>query len=136
MPDEKKIVDPEGLSAVIDKLRIRCLSQTEGIAIYEMLSVLADAVVYPTEAVALPPSGWVQDESGGTELYYDVPSAVTAADGVDVILDDDMHAAAQACGLSPTVRTYNGYMRFRAVSVPETEITGHYRILRGPQQEE
>lgn len=133
---EINYLDKDGLSTVLDQLHTLCLTTVEGIAIFELISALADAVVYPSTDITIPTSGWTEEQTGGLALYYDVEANITSADSVNVVLDVDAFAEAQACGLCPTVETYDGYMRFRAVSVPETEITGHYRILRGPQQEE
>lgn len=133
MPD---YINKRGLSTAIDQLQALCLTKAEGVSIYDMLTVLADAVVYPQTSVTIPSSGWTQERLGDLQLYCDVAAEVTSRDGVDVVLDAASLGAAQTCGLCPTVETYDGFMRFRAVSIPESEITGVYRILRGPGQEE
>ncbi len=127
-------VNKQGLSTALEKIRTLCLTKAEGAAIYSALATLADAVVYPPIAISIPATGWQTGQSGEYTVYRDISADVTGNDGVDVALDVASSAKAGECGLCPVVETLGGYMRFRAISVPTTNLTGEYRILRGPQE--
>ena len=130
-------INKKGLQAAIDQLRALCMTKADGEAIYKVLSTLADAVVFPAVSISIPAAGWQSSAAGDFAVYIDVAAPdVTAADGVDVALSAGSIAAARTCGLCPTVETLGGYLRFRAVSAPKTEMTGEYRIIRGASQTE
>lgn len=131
----KKYVDNNGLSTVIDKLRELCLTQEDGAAINAALSLLADATTFPAADITIPTTGWSSGTSGGYAYYIDISAPdVTADDGVNVDLDAPSAEKAGECGLSPSVETIAGHLRFRSVTVPTSNLTGEYRILRGPQE--
>ncbi len=128
----KKYIDPAGLGEAINKLKSLCLTSADGEAIYNSLSTLAAAVVFPAVSISIPTSGWKSGTVGEFTAYIDVAAKnVTAADSVDVALSAGSFATTKACGLCPTVETMNGYLRFRAVSAPQSAMTGEYRIIRG-----
>ena len=131
-----KVLDQQGLAAVLEKLKSLCLTSEDGAAINAALSLLADATVFPATSITIPATGWESGAAGDYAYYKDVAASdVTAADGVDVVLTAASVSVAQSCGLCPTVETLEGVLRFRAASVPQTNLTGEYRILRGPQEE-
>lgn len=129
-------INKQGLSTALEKLRSLCMTIEDGEAIYNMIDLLAAAVVYPTISITIPVSGWVSGGAGEYNFYIDIAAGITSVDSVDVVLSPVGLTAAKSCGLCPTVETLDGALRFRAVSLPLLEMPGEYRIIRGAVKEE
>lgn len=128
-------INLQGLGVAIDQLQTLCLTKADGAAITNAIQALAAAVVFPEFDLTIPTAGWVSGVSGEYTVYLDVAAEnVTAADSVAVAVSVASLDTAKSCGLCPMVETLAGALRFRAVSAPEANITGQYRILRGPAQ--
>lgn len=79
----------------------------------------------------LPASGWALDSNEASiyVYYYDLAVAgVTADDIPHAAIERAGMAAAEACGLCPSIETINGAVRFRAAKVPASAIAGYYWI--------
>ena len=129
-------INKQGLSVAIEKLRTLCMTKADGAAIYDMIALLADAVVFPVVGITIPTTGWQESASGQYTVSLDIPAEITAGDGVDIVLSAEGLQAAQDCGLCPTVETLPGALRFRARSVPISSMTGEYRVLRGASSQQ
>lgn len=93
----------------------------------------------PTSAsITIPTDGWHNEleeleESGDEEAeiedsdypyYYDIAvTGITADDRAEITVAANSIRAASTCGLCPTNETFAGYIRIRAVSVPDEAIT-------------
>lgn len=132
----KDYINKQGLSVALGQLRALCMTKAEGTEILELLGMVADAIAFPEFQLTIPANGWQTGAAGEFAVFLDVAAEVTAADGTDVVLTPESVSVAQSCGLSPTVETLDGYLRFRAVSAPDQSMTGIYRVLRGPASEE
>lgn len=129
-------INKQGLSAAIEKLRTLCMTKADGVAIYEMIALLADAVVFPAVGITIPTTGWQASASGQYTVSLDIPAEITADDGVDIVLSAEGLQVANDCGLCPTVETLPGALRFLAISAPGSSMTGEYRVLRGASSQQ
>jgi len=81
-------------------------------------------------AFTLPVTGWIEDQNETTSPYvhyYDFAvQGLTTAYMAEGVIDRVSGAAARACGLCEEAETLAGAIRFRAVSVPASAITGTY----------
>lgn len=118
---DEKSMSKSGLAYLWSKLKVK-------------LAELAEAVLFRPVSITIPATGWRAGASGPNTVYRDVSASITARDGCMVDLDAASLAVAQACGLSASVETRAGALRFRAVSAPTANMTGELRVLRGPAE--
>lgn len=75
--------------------------------------------------ITIPNIGWQTETLGAYQYYVDVPvSGILAIHNPNVILDVTTHTVASRAGICSTVESFDGYIRFRSKSVPESAITG------------
>ena len=94
-------------------------------------------------SMTIPITGWLRDEDPEPEegeeeeevesndypYYYDYPvSGITAANRAEITVAANSIGTAANCGLCPMNETIAGYIRIRAVGVPEEAITAYALI--------
>ncbi len=90
----------------------------------------ANAIV-STLSLTIPTSGWASGASGDCLVYVDVAvPGVAASSSVIVIPAVAGQSVASECGLSPSVETLAGKIRFRAIVVPSAAISCTCHILK------
>ncbi|HIT31692.1 MAG TPA: hypothetical protein IAC25_02495 [Candidatus Enterenecus stercoripullorum] len=83
--------------------------------------------------VLIPAEGWGQatQEDGEFPYYLEMPcSEVLVTHNAEVMVDDNSLRTAWDCGLSPTMETLDGYLRFRARRIPAEPILCHITLFR------
>ncbi len=76
-------------------------------------------------------TGWINGGFGKYTVYLDLTvSGITANDHVNVALSANALAVSYECGLCPAVESLDGMLRFRAVKIPSTAMTGVYNVLK------
>lgn len=126
-------INKQGLETAIEKLRTLCMTKGDGASIYQLIATLAQAVVFPEQALTISSAGWQQQSGNGSYSYYvDVEADVTEADSVEVSISVSSTDVVTSCHLCPTVETHDGSLRFFAMAIPDSNIDGQYRIIRGP----
>ena len=79
--------------------------------------------------VLIPTEGWENDETG-TGVHLDITNSAIEDTTVPVVaLAPESYATALSCGLKPYCRTYTGYMRLFADSVPSAEIEASLALI-------
>jgi len=80
----------------------------------------------------LPTTGWttVANDTTGYPKQYSLSADVVSSDFINVIIDISSQQEAYKCGLAPSAESSNDAIIFRAVSVPENSISGHYWVSR------
>lgn len=100
------------------------LSETvdlSGYATTDYVDTAVDGVATATATAAtIAADAWTESDDG---YYNDVTVSGCTADLIAFVsLDDDSQSVAAECGLSSTVETYDGYVRFYADTAAEADI--------------
>lgn len=128
--------DPVRASTIVNPVIIRILTNIAAVkaetdTIEEALSNIGSAVI---EAITLPTTGWAaweaDEQSDEYGMYVDVEcESATAEMFPSVALDRSSLEIASRAGLCPTIQTLNGFVRFWAKEVPDSNITGIVALL-------
>lgn len=109
------------------------LAQSVTDALEEFEAVKADKP--SSEAITIPTTGWVEDESvPAYPVYYDIAvEAVTAKDRATVVIAPSSVGDAIGCAMCPTCETLAGVIRIRAGSAPTAAISAEYWLDQGKE---
>jgi hypothetical protein len=77
------------------------------------------------ESISIPTTQWKAGTLGSYSYYADITvQDITPDDNPRVFLDVESNTIASKAGVCSTAESYDGYIRFRSKSIPESDLSG------------